>query len=484
MSIYLGVVLLYLAAVVLISLLKSFKVSDQSDFMVSGRKVSTFFMVTTLIATWTGAGSIIGGAGLAYRQGFSELWTAWGAWIAIIIMYWFAGHVRHIAQFTLPDILEKRYNKWARLLGTISIIIGCITIVGYQLKGGAFVLELVTDIPWQQGVLLIAVVVVLLTVFAGMKSIVSMDLLNGSLIVVGIVTAVFISYFKLGGAATIKMNLTDVHFSLLGGRNWVWAFAVFFPTFLLLLGEPTMYQKFFSSKNERTAKRAVIGWVIGIVIVDTAICTLAILGRAQFPELADEPEKIIMHVARYGLPVWAGCLLLAATLAVIFSTANSFLLTPATNFTHDIVQKFIAPNLSQKKAVLINRIAIVVFGAIAYLLLTQFKNVLSMTFAAYTIIGAGLTPVVVAAFIWKRATAAGGVCSIIGGIVGTIVTKIAFDMQSVQNFFTIHLNIPGPELNEYIIIPAFALAIVLLIVVSLLTPKTDPEKLRPFFERA
>ncbi|MBU4484593.1 sodium:solute symporter family protein [bacterium] len=483
MSIYLAVVIFYLVVVIGISFFKSFFIKDQTDFMVGGRKVSTFMMVTTLVATWTGGGSLIGGAGLAYRQGFSELWMSAGAWIAIILMFFLAGHIRRISQFTLPDILEKRYNKWARLLGTVAIIIGCTTIVGYQLKGGAFILEIVTGIPWEIGVLVIAGFVILLTGLAGMKSIVSLDLLNGILITVGILVALVLSYLKLGGAEPIRASLPEMHFSALGGRNWIWAIALFFPTFFLLLGEPTMYQKFFSSENEGTAKKAVIGWIIGILIVDLAICSLAILGRVQFPELADEPEKIIMYVARYGLPTWAGCLLLAAALAVIFSTANSFLLTPATNLTHDIIQKFIAPDMSQKVVVLVNRIAILVLGVVAYILLTRFKTVLSMALAAYTMIGAGLTPAVIAAFVWKRVTVAGGVASILGGIIGTVGTKIIFDMSCIQDYFSAGFNIPGEELGEYIMIPAFVLALTLLIVVSLVTPKTSDEKIRPFFER-
>lgn len=485
MNVYLIPVVAYVALMAGIGIYRSVRVKDQKDFMVSSREVSTLFMVTTLIATWTGAGSLIGGAGLAYRQGFSELWMSVGAWIAIVIIYWLAARVRHISGFTLPDILEKRYNGAARLLGSLTLIIGCTTIVGYQLKGGAYVLEIVAGIPWQDGVALIAALVIILTALAGMKSIVMFDLINGFMILAGILIAVPLLLSDLGGPSAIAASLPPEHLSLFGGRNFIWAFSVFFPVFLLLLGEPTMYQKFFSAKDERTARRACVGWVIGIIVVDTMICLLAVLGRIKFPSLGAEghAERVILDIARFGLPPWAGCLLLTAGIAIVISTANSFLLTPATNITHDIIQRFLAKGMTQRTVVVVNRAFVIVLGLAAYILLTRFKNVLSMALAAYTMIGAGITPAVLAAFFWKRVTTAGGLASIVGGMAGTIVGKILSDAPSVQAFFTASFGIPADELAEYIIIPGFGLAVILLVAVSLGGRRPPEEKWKIFFER-
>jgi len=483
MSVYLITVIAYLVVMVGISVFKSLRVKDQKDFMVGGRQVSTFLMVTTLIATWTGAGSLIGGAGLAYRQGFSELWMSVGAWAAILVIYKLAGRVRHIAEYTLPDILEKRYNSVARIFGSIALIIGCTTIVGYQFKGGALVLELVTGIPWDKGVFIMAAAVIILTSLAGMKSVVSLDLLNGILILVALVVALPLLYYGMGGYEVIKTNLPPEHLSLLGGHNFVWAAAVFFPVFFLLLGEPSMYQKFFSCKDERSARRSVIGWIIGIIIVDVTICSLGVLGRVKFPMLgeAGHTERVIFDIAKFGLPTWAGCLLFGGALAIVFSTANSFLLAPATNLTHDIFQRFIFKNTSQKTILIMNRLMIVFLGILAYVLLTRFRNVLTMALTAYTMIGAGLTPAILAAFFWKRVTVAGGISSIIGGITGTVLAKIIFDLPNVQSYFSANYGIPGEELGEYIIIPAFFLAAGLLIIVSLLGEKPHEDKWKMFF---
>jgi len=103
--------------------------------------------------------------------------------------------------------------------------------------------------------------------------------------------------------------------------------------------------------------------------------------------------------------------------------------------------------------------------------------------AAYTMIGAGITPAILAVFFWKRVTTAGGVSSILGGVLGTIAAKLAFDIPTVQTYFS-QFGIPGSELGEYIIIPAFILATVLLVVVSLFGDPPSEDKWKPFFAKS
>lgn len=484
MSIYFWVVIIYLALLMGISIWKSRIIKNQEDFMVAGRKVPTYKLVGTLLCTWLGSGTLLAGAGLAARVGISELWLAAGAWIGIIIVFFLAGRVRRIAQYTVPDILELRYNKYARILGTIVIVIAYTTIVGYQFRGGGFVLNLIAGIPEWQGVLLTAVFIIFFTAFAGMLSIVSVDIINGAVITLAVLIAVPLVMFHLGGVGYITNELDSTLFDPLGGHNWIWVMGVFFPTFLLLLGESNMYQKFYSAKNEKSAKNAVVLWVIGTVIIETAIASLAILAFSYFNALdpsgllhlaSEDSERVILHTARYatevGIPIAGGLLLICAAVAIITSTGNSFLLTPSTNLTRDIYQRFINPDAPEKTIILFQRIMIMLLGIIAWLLLTQFRTILDMAFTAYTMIGAGLTPALLAAFLWKRVTTAGGVASIATGMGVTLTIAIVNSLRE------------EPLIGyEYIVLPAAGLSILVLISVSLLTPPDPKEKWNTFYE--
>ncbi len=478
--IFLWVVIGYLVLLMSISIYKSFMVKNQEDFMVAGRSVSTPRLVGTLLCTWMGSGSLLAGAGLAANVGFSELWMAAGAWTGIIIVFFLAARVRRIAEYTVPDILELRYNKWARILGTIVIVIAYTTIVGYQFRAGGFVLDLVAGVPEWQGVLLTAAFIITFTAFAGMMSIVSVDIINGAVITVALLIAAPLVFFQIGGAEHLTATLDPSHFKIFGDKNFFWAMGIFLPTFFLLLGESNMYQKFFSAKNEKSAKSAVMWWVIGTIIVETALASLAIFAFSHFNLLdkanemflgLDQAERIILHTARYstevGLPVWGGLLLLAASVAIITSTGNSFLLTPSTNLTRDVYQRFINTNADEKKIVVFQRIMVVLLGLLAYLILTQFQTILAMALTAYTMVGAGLTPALLAAFLWKRVTVTGGVASIATGMGVTLFITVANSVMS---------NLYGTQLlnEQYIILPAASASILTLIIVSLAT-KPDPE---------
>lgn len=453
--------------------------------MVAGRSVPTYKLVGTLLCTWVGSGSLLAGAGLAARVGLSELWMAAGAWVGIILVFFLAARVRRIAQFTVPDILELRYNKWARILGTIVIVIAYTTIVGYQFRGGGFVLNLVADIPEWQGVLLTAGFIIVFTAFAGMLSIVSVDIINGTVITFAVILAVPLVYSNLGGGEYITANLDPSFFTVFGDYSFVWAMGVFFPTFLLLLGESNMYQKFFSAKDEKSAKTAVVWWVTGTIVVETAIASLAILAFSHFNSLdpsntfflgAEQSERIILHAARFGteigIPLAGGLLLICAAVAIITSTGNSFLLAPSTNLTRDIYQRFVNPDASEKRIVVFQRIMVLVLGIFAWLLLTQFRTILDMAFTAYTMVGAGLTPALLAAFLWKRVTTAGGVASIATGMGATIIITLINAFRETPLIET-----------DYIVLPAATLSILALIIVSLLTPPDPKEKWEKFYEK-
>ena len=484
------VVLLYPLLLVGVSLWRSRSIRSHADFMVAGRSVPVLLLVGTLVCTWVGSGSLFGGAGLAYRVGIAEIWFSVGGWLGLVVAFFIAPRVRRIAQYTVPDLLEQRYNVAARLLGTLAIVLAYVTIAAYQFRGGGWILTIVTDgrISPEAGMYIVCITIVLFTALAGMVSIVTVDILNGIVITVGILIALPFMIAAGGGAGGVLSRLPDGHLSLMGGHDALWVFGVALPTFLLILGESGMYQKFFSAKNERAAKQAVVGMVAGIVLIETSLALLAIVGRAVYPELADQTsivgrgasESVILYIARHGLPPLVGAILLAAAIAIVLSTGNTFLLVPSTNVSRDIYERFVNPGATEAQKLNVQRVFIVLFGGLGLLLLTQFETVLAMALYAYSLVGASLTPALLAAFLWKRVTPEGGVACIAGGL-GTILSIAALSRLGIS--FT--MAFAGNEFDfsdsSYIVIPGVLVSTTLLVVVSLLTRPSPPQKWAPFF---
>ncbi len=470
---YLLTIFAYLVLLFVIGLHLAKRLRKKEDFLVAGRTLTAPVLVGTLLASWMGSGDIFSVSDLSYNHGYSSLIGSSGGWLGIIIVFFIAGRVRRFGQFTVPDILEARYNKWARILATITTIIAYVTIVSYQFRGGGWVLNMITEgkLSTKNGIIIMAVFVIAYTLLAGMISVAYLDIFNGIIMITGVFLALPFLIHHVGGISTIVSNLTPRSHPFLGNMTWVQAMGYFFPTLLLALGNSNMYQRFFSAKNEREAKKSVIGWILGVILLGIALQSLAVVGSSYFKGLeATEAGKIILLVAHKGVPVVVGCALMAAIVAIIISTANSFLLVPATNVIRDIYMRFINPNLPDKKMILYSRLTVIILGFISYSLIFFFPRILDAAYAAYTVYGAGITPALMAVFFWKRATISGGVLSMLGGMVTTVIWEII-------NKILGHLPLGVPA-----IYPALICSLTLLIGVSLLTPKPSPDKWKHFFK--
>ena len=491
---YIAVVSIYVLMLLGISVYKSRTVKTDEDFMVAGRGVPVYMLVATLVCTWIGSGSLFGTAGLTFRTGISELWFSSGAWIGILVVYMIAARVRRIAQYTLTDLLEKRYSQLAKVLGTITIIIAYMVIAGYQFKGGGRFISIISDgsITPETGMMIAAVLIIGFTVLAGMVSIVSIDIFNGSIMLLAMIVTLPFAVMGHGGVdaviATIEQTQPS-HLSIMGGHDFIWVMGIALPTFLLLMSESSMYQKFSSADSAQNARRAVMGMFIGVVVIETLMMLIALVGFAIY---ADDPrffmadgsvnramaEEIILRIGFEQMPVIVGSMLLAAGSAIIISTGNTFLMVTSTNVTRDIFQAFFFRNATSQQVVWIQRACIVGIGVLAYLMMSQFETILEMALMSYTMIGASLAPPLLAAFFWKRVTRIAGVLSIASGML-TVIT-IAVLNSIFKESGTIILGIAFPMDTDYIAIPAVIVSVSTLIFVSLLTPKPQESDWREF----
>ena len=496
--IYIAIVSTYVLLLVGISLKKSRQIESADEFMVAGRSVPVYMLVATLVCTWIGSGSLFGTAGLTFRTGVSELWFSAGAWIGILVVYMIAARVRRIAKYTLTDLLEQRYSQIAKVLGTITIIIAYMVIAGYQFRGGGRFIAILSEgsISPETGMLIAAVLIVGFTMLAGMVSIVSIDIFNGSIMLFAMIMALPFALSAHGGPGAVLDTIRSVqptHLSITGGHDFFWVVGITLPTFLLLMSESSMYQKFSSADNEKNARQAVMGMFIGVVLIEALMMAIALVGFAIYSDdprffLADGSvnrpmaEEIILRIGYEQLPAIVGALLLAAGAAIIISTGNTFLMVTSTNVTRDIFQAFFFKNATSKQIVLLQRSCIVGIGILAYLLMSQFQTILEMALVSYTMIGASLAPALLAAFFWKRVTRIAGVASIAAGMVTVIgITALNAIYRDAAEPISV-LGVSFPMNTDYIAIPAVIVSVSTLVLVSLATPRPEKADWAPFID--
>src|ERR1700744_3669606 len=143
MLLYVIVLGILVVALLGVSLARLGSVKTKADYLVAGRSLPAFVLVFTLLSSWIGSGSLLGGAENAYRHGFAALWQAAGGWVGLLLIYFIAPRARRFAQFTIPDLLEARYNQAARVLGVIAILFAYTAITSYQFIGGGDILHLI-----------------------------------------------------------------------------------------------------------------------------------------------------------------------------------------------------------------------------------------------------------------------------------------------------------------------------------------------------
>src|SRR5438309_5106540 len=183
MNLYAAVLAVIVVTLLAVSLTRLGKVKSKADYLVAGRSLPAFVLVFTLLSSWIGSGSLLAGAENAYRHGFAALWQSAGGWAGLALIYFIAPRARRFAQFTIPDLLEARYNQTARVLGVIAVLFTYTAITSYQFIGGGDILHLVfpSVISPILGRYILAAFVIVFTAIAGMSSVAYMDLFIGLL---------------------------------------------------------------------------------------------------------------------------------------------------------------------------------------------------------------------------------------------------------------------------------------------------------------
>jgi solute:Na+ symporter, SSS family len=494
MNLYAIVLGLIVLALLGVSVARLGKVKTKADYLVAGRSLPAFVLVFTLLSSWIGSGSLLGGAENAYKHGFAALWQAAGGWAGLALIYFIAPRARKFAQFTIPDLLEARYNQTARVLGVIAVLFAYTAITSYQFIGGGDILHLIfPSISAREGQYILAGFVTLFTMIAGMGSVAYMDVVIGLLATFTMIAALPVLVHIAGGWSGIRSVLPATHFQLFGDihpfnsytqtmpdgstQQVQSALEIFLPTCLLMLGNQAMYQKFFSAKSEKDATRATLGWVVGTVILESVIVALAVVGSALYRtgEVSQRPREILAYTATHAfggskLLTLLGALLVGAIFAKVVSTANNYLFSPSTNLINDVYIRYVRPSASNAEILVVSRVIVVALGAWALYQSLGTTSVLKQSLYAYTIYSAALTPVILAAFFWRRASASGAVASIAAGTVVTILWDKPFVSQ----------HLPAPLAARDAILPALIVSLICLGLVSLLTPRPTEAQLRPF----
>jgi len=329
-------------------------------------------------------------------------------------------------------------------------------------------LELVEPIlTARKATLIAAVFIVAYAALAGLMSLAYMDVVTGTIITVSLSIALPVYLLKAGGFSGMEASFAAMgdkphHMQFWGVYSTTDLINFCLPPFLLVLGDANQYQRIFASRNAKGARAAVTAMIFAACVVELLIIASAWVASSMTPD-PENGKYILIHAARHYLALPLGCLFMVTVVGIIISTADSFLLVPSTTVVNDVYLNYINPKAGQRRTVFLSRLLVVVFGVIAYLVSLAFAEstgFFQKALYAYTIYGASITPSLVAAIVWKRATKAGAITSILAG---TAVSLLWSEAEFIQE------SLPPAISDLNAVLPAITVSVVCLIVVSLLT---------------
>ena len=304
---------------------------------------------------------------------------------------------------------------------------------------------------------------------AGLISVAYTDVGNGIIMSLSLIIALPIVWVKAGGWSGMQTAFEATgrsqHMQFWGVYSGMDIVNFCLPSFLLVLGDANMYQRFFACKDARGAQKATSVLIVVVLIIELLIILNAWISSSLIPDAANG-KHVLIYSAVQIMPLFLGAITLTTIVGIIISTADSYLLVPATTLIRDVYLAHINPRANEKLIVLLSRLVVLGLGFIAYLVSRGFAEsagFFERALYAYTIYGAAITPSLVAALFWRGATSAGAVSSILSGTLMTLLWK--------EDGF-IRACVPA-EIYSNVdeVLPAITVSVLCLIVVSLITRK-------------
>ncbi len=402
------------------------KAKGADDFFVAGRKGSSPFIVGSLLATIIGASATIGMAGLGFKQGLTGAWWLLVGSIGLVFLgLFFARRVRKLALYTLPELVEKQYDRRVALAASILIVVAWVGIIAAQIIAAGQILGILGAGNPTLWMVLFTAIFVTYTVLGGQHAIIRTDFLQSLVIFAGIFASLFLLLDRLGGWEGLVSTLPAGRFSFpLSPQFDSTALA----TLLLLVGltyvvGPDMYSRIFCARDDRTARTATLWTAFLLVPLAFAVAIIGMGAAVMFPDIMPE-QAFPTVISELFSPLLSG-IVLAALLCAVMSSADTTLLSASTILTIDIIGRF-RPTASPENALPRSRWAIILLGICALLVALMLKGVISALLFAYTIYTSGVIIPVIAGFFRNRlkVTPAGAMAALIGGGAAGLLSKL------------------------------------------------------------
>lgn len=460
-----------------------FSQKTSSDFFLANRGLGAWVAALSASASAESGWVTLGLVGIAYRTGIGAMWIVLGTVIAFLVNWLIiAKPLRRLSEesdsITLPDILAAHHRgivaTLIRIVAVVIILSMLTTYVAAQLNAAGKAFAETFDWHYLLGVVVGAGIVLVYTLVGGFRAVAWTDVLQATLMIGGVVLLPIVMIVMIGGptafwnelaaleASTILVDNNDV--TLAAGQTMTDAFAeksglaligflsVWFGIPLGNCGQPHILVRLMATRDERAIRRASVISTVWVFALFTGAIFVGLTARVMFSDSLADPERALPHAAVHVLPAPLAGMMIAAVIAAMCSTADSQLLVSASAVSHDIYVRLLGRKHSDVLTTRINRGAVLMIAVIATVIaMSEVRAVFEFVLGAWDALGAAFGPALIFTLLWRRTTGWGVLAGMLSGFTTAIVWRA-----------TLHAHF-------YSLIPAFLLATIVIVVVSLAT---------------
>jgi len=436
---------IYLAVLIALAWWSRREAQTMIGYFIAGKKLPPWVVAFSTNATGESGWLLLGLTGMGYAAGAQAFWVVAGEVIGIALAWLLMSRrLKRLADetdsITVPDVLAARFGDSHDVLRGISALIIVVMVGAYvaaQMVATGKAVGSFTGMPYPWAVIGGAIVIIAYTLVGGYKAVAWTDLIQGILMLLGLLVLPAVAIAFAGGWDAVIENLRAQDPGLLGpwgpeGKSVAAVVAVvsFLAIGIPFMGVPQLMVRFMSARSVESLKPAMVISIIVIALFDIGAVLTGMAGRALFPDLAD-PETILPLLSNELLPPVLAGVMLVVVMAAIMSTVDSLLILASSAVVRDFMQKMRHSLLSDRQLALRGKWLTLIIGGIGVAFaLPQTPLVFWFVLFAWSGLGAAFGPVLLCALWYPRTNLRGAIAGVLGGFLTTMLWVLLLKQRS------------------------------------------------------
>ncbi len=435
-----AIVLAYLIGTIVVGLLASRGVSSMRDYAIGNRSFTTAVLVMTLSATYIEGSDIIAASAEIFQVGIicAVAWLVGAVLNKIIISEIIAPRMlRFQGMFSVGEIIGNSYGNLPRIITGICGFLICFGFVACQIKAISEIMNYFVDIRPEVSVFISSLIVIIYSTLGGIKAVTITDVLQFFALVIAIPVIAFVALSQIGGFNGLLEGLPEGHLTLFHEWHKFNKYLTLMILYLIPLLSPPVMQRILMAKNPaqiRSSFRISAGFDI---FFHAVIALIGLIAFILHPYIV--PNNAFLYLTDNFLPVGIKGLSIVGVLAIIMSSADSFMNSGSVTFVHDVIKPILDTNLPDKVELLLTKLVTFTIGLSSIIMALSYDNLIELMLYSYNFWGPVVAVPLLAEIFGFKSNAA---TFLSAGVVACIVVVI-WKYNDLDDFTGVDSLIPG-----------------------------------------